>query len=228
MPLQKKKSSYTPSHLLKDHIVFFPLLLLTLILWVLYRALFVFPVWFDESFGKGIFFGLPVWFYIVITQSEAIKDTFSYYKMQSGLLLGLAVGGIFGFTTIIMSLLQTGATPQAVPLFMSSVFWQEFFLALLTAFWETLLFFSFVMVVIQQKYAKLSLTFQLIMVVVIFMAFHLPNIILRYEGVAILSQVFLLSLFALGQALLFASRRNFYALVISHAIWGMVLLVHGQ
>lgn len=228
MPSLKKKTIYTPSHLLKDHIIFFPLLLLTLVLWILYRALFVFPVWFDESFGKGLFFGLPVWFYIVITQSEAIKDTFSRYKLQSGLLLGLAVGGIFGFTTIIMSLLQTGATPQAVPLFSSPNFWQEFLLALLTAFWETLLFFSFVMVVIQQKYAKLPLTMQLTMVVVIFMLFHLPNIVLRFQGVAILSQVFLLSLFALGQALLFASRRNFYALVISHAIWGMVLLVHGQ
>ncbi len=228
MPSLKKKTTYTPTNLLKDHIIFFPLLLLTLVLWVLYRSLFVFPVWFDESFGKGLFFGLPVWFYVVITQSEAIKDTFAFYKMQSGLLLGLAVGGIFGFTTIIMSLLQTGATPEAVALFSAPHFWQEFFLALLTAFWETLLFFSFVMVVIQQKYAKLSLTMQLIMVVVIFMLFHLPNIVLRFEGAAIFYQVFLLSLFALGQSLLFASRRNFYALVISHAIWGMVLLVHGQ
>lgn len=228
MPSQKKQQNNTAAHLLKDHIVFVPLLVLTFVLWTLYRLLFNFPVWFDESFGKGIFFGLPVWLYIIITQSSSIKDTFSYYKLYSGLLLGLAVGGIFGFTTAIMSFLQSGAVPQEAALFTTGEFWTEFGLALLTGFWETLLFFSFVMVVIQEKYEKLTLSMQIAMVVIIFMAFHLPNIILRFEGNAIIAQVFLLTLFALGQALLFASRRNFYALVISHAIWGMVLLVHGQ
>lgn len=228
MPSLKKQPSTTSTELLQRHIVFFPLLALTFILWVLYRSLFVFPPWFDETFGKGLFFGLPVWLYIIITQSQSIKDTFSRDKLESGLLLGIAVGGIFGFITAIITLIQSGATPEAVPLFMSDTFWKEFLLALLTAFWETLLFYSFVMVVIQEKYKYLSFTTQVTLVVIIFMAFHLPNIILRFESVAILSQVFLLTMFALGQALLFASKRNFYALVVCHAIWGMVLLVHGQ
>lgn len=227
MPSQKKQTS-SSSKTLDGHIVFFPLLTLTFILWLLYRLLFVFPTWFDETLGKGIFFGLPVWLYLVISRSEAIYDSFARHKIQSGLLLGIAVGGIFGFTAAIMALLQSGETPQAADLFMSQRFWGEFFLALLTGFWETLLFYSFIMVVIQEKYARLSLLTQLTLVVVIFMTFHLPNIILRFSGEAILFQVFILSLFALGQALLFAARRNFYALVISHAIWGMVLLVHGQ
>ena len=127
------------------NVIFFPLLALILILWVLYRSLFNFPIWFDEMLGKAIFFGLPVWLYISVTESESITDTFSPKKLKSGLLLGVAVGGVFGFVFSILSVIQSGAVVEAVSLFDSNIFWYEFILALFTAFWETLLFFSFVL-----------------------------------------------------------------------------------
>jgi hypothetical protein len=207
-------------------VIFFPLVFLILILWYLYRGLFAFPVWFDETIGKAIFFGLPVWIYINVSGNKAITDTFSIEKLKNGLLLGLAVGGVFGFAFSLLSIFQVGGVVESAPLFDSEVFWYEFALALFTAFWETLLFFSFMLVVIREKLPSWSMVGHVMLTAGIFLIFHLPNTILRYDLTLVFPQLFILLLFAIGQGFLFYYRRNAYALVISHAIWGMVLLVH--
>ena len=108
----------------------------------------------------------------------------------------------------------------------SEKFWQEFILALFTAFWETLLFYSFIMTVIQEKYPKWSLLKQALLTAGIFLLFYIPNTFMRFDPMVAVGQLLLLFLFALGQAFLFHSKHNAYALVLSHAIWGMVLLTH--
>lgn len=210
----------------KATIVFFPLVILTLVMWFLYRGLFEFPVWFDETIGKALFFGLPVWLYLGVTDTTAILDTFSFRKLKTGLLLGIAVGGVFGFVFSLLSILQSGGVVQAVNLFDSSLFWYEFALSIFTAFWETLLFYSFIMTIIREKFADWSMLNHVLLTALIFLVFHMPNTLLRYETSLIIPQLFTLLLFAIGQGFLFYSRKNAYALVLSHAIWGMVLLVH--
>lgn len=207
-------------------VVFFPLVILTLILWFLYRGLFNFPVWFDETIGKALFFGLPVWLYLSVSSDKSVLKTFSPEKIKSGLLLGLAVGGVFGFVFSLLSILQSGGVVQAVNLFESSRFWYEFTLAIFTGFWETLLFFSFVMTLIREKFPKWSILKHIVVTAFIFLLFHIPNAFLRYDLSLVAPQLFTLLLFAIGQGFLFYSRKNAYALVLSHAIWGMVLLVH--
>lgn len=210
----------------KATIVFFPLVILTLILWFLYRALFSFPVWFDETIGKALFFGLPVWLYVSIGDGKSILNTFSPAKLKTGLLLGITVGGVFGFVFSLLSIIQSGGTVQAVDLFESNQFWYEFMLAVFTAFWETLLFYSFIMTILREKFQDWSVLKQVALTAFIFLIFHIPNTFLRYDMSLVAPQLFTLLLFALGQGFLFYSRKNAYALVLSHAIWGMVLLVH--
>lgn len=223
MPSKKRKSNRS---FVDKHIGFFPLLTLIFIMWVLYRSLFQFPVWFDETIGKAVFFGLPVWLYVVMTGSRSVGETFAPYKLKNGLLLGLAFGGIFGFVSAILALYQRGGVVQAAWVFSSPVFWREFFLAMMTAFWETLLFYSFVMTIVQEKFARWTTTEQVFVVGLIFLLFHAPNTLLRFDLSLVLPQLLLMLLFGIGQAYLFAARRNSYALILSHAIWGMVLLVH--
>lgn len=226
MPSTKNKSQRKTTKVLSRHVLFFPLLTMVLVLWFLYRSLFDFPVWFDETVGKALFFGLPVWVYVTVTGYEKIVESFASHKLKEGLLLGIAIGGIYGFVMSILSLVQSGASVEAVMLFESPLFWQEFSLALLTSFWETLLFFSFVMTIVLEKYKKWSMTKSVLFTAIIFLIFHIPNTLLRFSGVQVASQLFILALFAIGQALLFYDRRNAFALVLSQAIWGMVLLVH--
>lgn len=217
----------TPEKLLNEHVLFFPLLLVAVIAWYAYRWLFSFPVWFDETLGKAFFFGLPVWFYTVVSKRKDVLEPLRFSIFQQGLLLGVALGGLYGFITSTMSLLQSGGVVESAQLFQSTQFWYEFALALFTGFWETLFFYCFVAMVVFDKYKKVSLVWQMALIVIIFLIFHLPNAFLRFSPALVMSQVLLLFLFSLGQALVFYRWRNAYALMLSHAIWGLVLLFHG-
>ncbi len=223
---KKRKSNRGAKKRPVRHLAFFPIVFLVFIFWILYRNLFVFPVWFDETIGKAIFFALPVWAYVLITNSRMIPESFAFNKMKRGLMMGIAVGGIFGFVASLLGIIQHGGRVQPALLFTAGAFWWEFFLAILTSFWETLFFYSFVMLVINQKFVRWSLLKRVLLTSFIFTIFHLSNTILRFDGAAILYQIFLLSLFSIGQALLFESENNAYSLVISQAFWGMVLLLH--
>lgn len=216
----------TTDEQLYHHILFWPVIVSILLLWFGYRFFFHFPVWFDETIGKAVFFGLPFWFYVVVSKRKSLLEPISFSRFETGLFLGLAVGGIYGFTTAIVSLIQRGGMIESAALFSSTFFWYEFALALLTGFWESLFFFVFLAGVINQKINDKSLNLQILLTVGLFLVFHLPNIILRANQAAIPIQLGLLFLFALGQSLLFFRWRNLYALTLSHAIWGMVLLIH--
>lgn len=208
------------------HVVFVPILTLTFILWMLYRSLFAFPVWFDETIGKALFFGLPVWVYVTVTQFQDVVEAFAPYKLKNGLIMGVLMGGVFGFATSVLFLLDRGGAVMPVALYSSPLFWIEFFLSMCTAFWETLLFFALVQSVIMYQWKALPLWQQLVWVAGIFTLFHLANTLIRYPLELVLPQLSILFAFALGQALLFAKERNAYTLILSHSIWGMVLLTH--
>lgn len=186
-----------------------------------------FPVWFDEIVGKALFFGLPVWLYLTATQDREVWLTFSWEKFEPGFLLGVAFGGLYGFITSIMLVIFSGGSVQPVQLFTSPQFWNEFLLAMFTGFWETLLFFSLVQTMIEKFYPKWSLSKQVLVVTLIFLAFHLPNMVLRADALAVSWQIVLLGCFAAGQSLIFAQTKNSYALILSQAFWGMVLLTQG-
>lgn len=224
--MPSKRIKKTTQVAAKKHEAFLPLLLLTFLLWVFYRFIFRFPVWFDESIGKLVFFALPVLLYTSISGTTAIFDTFSFKKLKPGLLLGLAVGGVFGFVAAFLSAIIKGGDIVFLPHYFASGFWQEMFLAIMTGFWETLFFFSFVMVVVEEKFRNFSVLKQILLVAFIFLLFHLPNILARFTSTDIFLQIFLLFAFACGQALIFRNRRNAYLLVLVQAIWGMVLLVN--
>jgi hypothetical protein len=208
------------------HFAFIPVLIFVLIMWFVYRSLFNFPIIFDEVIGKAVFFGLPVWLYVLLSGSHEICDIFSPKKTKRGLYLGLAVGGVMGFLTVLISLLNKGVGIQPMHIFSASYFWWEFTLALITSFWETLFFFGFVMTSILALLRKKTLLFKVLLTALIFLVFHLPNILLRSTGIDIFYQAILLFLFAIGQGFLFATEKNGYALVLTQVFWGMVLLVH--
>ena len=211
-----------------NHALFWPVVILVLALWLAYRQLTAFPVWFDETIGKALFFGLPVWFYVINSGFRSVSNLFHPKKLWSGLLAGLAIGGIFGFAVVLIRLLQGGVVVDPAPIFLAENFNYEMLMGLFTSFWETLFFFGFIAGVIVEKYAKLSLVWQAVLVALIFTLFHIPNTLLRFHGSQdVMSMIFILSLFALGQFLVYYRRQNGYTLVLSQLIWGMALLVYG-
>lgn len=224
MPLKNPKKNI--KNKVKKHEAFLPLLFLTLLLWFFYRSIFHFPVWFDETIGKLVFFALPVLLYVSVSGSTEIFNSFALKKLKPGLLLGLAIGGIFGFAGAFLGALSRGGQVAILPHYFANWFWWEMFLAIMTGFWETLFFFSFVMIVVEEKFHHLSILKKISLVALIFLLFHLPNIFARFSSFEIFFQMLLLFTFACGQALIFHNRRNAYLLVLVQAIWGMVLLIH--
>jgi hypothetical protein len=206
--------------------IFVSVLVLSAVLWFLYRGLFNFPVIFDETLGKLIFFALPVWIYIHVTRDKKILKGLVPTKLPAGLLRGLAFGGLFGFVAVVLAAFKHEGPVIEVPVFLADRFWYEWFLAILTAFWESLFFFGFVQTVLKNEFKELKVKQRLLLVSLIFLLFHLPNIVLRFSGVSISLQVLLLYLFALGQAIIFNQDENLYTLIMTHTIWGMVLLIH--
>ena len=209
------------------HHQFLPLLSVTFIIWLLYRILFVFPVWFDESIGKFIFFGLPVWLYVIVAQTRVIFNSMSAKKLIPGLYLGLAFGGLYGFIGTVAFVADHQQFSNAL-LFLTPEFWWEFLLALLTGFWESLFFFGWVLAIAEKRFPSWDMTKMLAFTALVFILFHIPNTILRFPVSLIIPQIILLGFFSVGQALLFIRYRNIYTLAISHAIWGMVLLIYGS
>jgi hypothetical protein len=226
MPSKKRKMTKRKQSKKQQHQLFWPLLILVLIIWVIYRTLFSFSVFFDELVGKAIFFAFPVLIYLAITGFSLTMESLAFKKLKKGLLLGLAIGGLLGFVVIITKILLQEGQIQPIAYYLADNFWWEMFLAILTGFFETLFFFSFVMLVIEDRYKNWSLLKKIIIVALIFLIFHLPNLLLRFNWEVVYLNSILLFIFAIGQALLFYAQRNAYTLLMTQAIWGMVLLIH--
>lgn len=209
------------------HQSFVALLFITFFAWVSYRLLFQFPVWFDETIGKLVFFGLPVWLYIILSQSRITLNTLSWKKFYPGVFLGVAMGGVYGFVGTIATL--TGEVQlKTASLFLSGGFWWQFFLAIMTGFWESLFFFGWVYLIAEKRFVHWEKLKVIFFTTFVFILFHIPNMLLRTPLYTFPSQLFLIAFFALGQSFIFNYYRNVYALAVSHAIWGMVLLVYAN
>lgn len=223
MPLKVNSSSTVRSN---PQIVFVSLVLLSLILWIFYRLIFDFPVIFDETIGKAVFFGLPILIYVNVNRDKNVAKTIGLNKIFPGLLRGLAFGGLFGFFAIIVALIRSGHDLVAAPLFVADQFWWESLLALLTAFWESLFFFGFMQTILGTVFKKIKPIEQIFIISILFLLFHLPNIALRFAGFDASFLILLIYLFGLGQAIIFSKEKNVYTLIMTQAIWGLALMIH--
>lgn len=206
--------------------LFWVVVVITLVLWLLYRSLFNFPVAFDETIGKALFLGLPIWMYVSIAGDSSLADTPNFSLTKSGLVKGILFGGVFSFAAVIMSLAVFKDTVWAVDLFSSSKFWGEFILAIMTAFWESVFFFGFIQLILKKKFPELDLVKRVVVAAGIFLLFHIPNSVMRFQGIQVAQQIWLMALFGLGQALLFEEEGSIYTLILTHTFWGMTLLIH--
>ncbi len=192
---------------------------------VLYRLSIHAPVWFDEIFAKALIFGAPLWFYARVSKQPHSFFGLECKRFWVGAFNGLALGGLFGFVATLASSYRK-ATVFIPGLFQSNAFWWEFSLAFATAWWESLFFYGFILPILTKK-VKNEMN-ALGYTTVLFLLFHFPNLILKVGLAASLQPMLLLAVFAFGQGILFLRTRSIATVVISHAFWGMALLVYGR
>lgn len=205
--------------------LFLALVSISFILLVWYRALSHFPVWFDEGIVKAVLFGLPLLMYAIFTKQSITKFGLEPKRFWLGAYLGLALGGTCGFIAMFMSALKNQGHMLIPYLFFSPQFWWVFFLAFLTAWWESLFFYGFVLSVLERMY-KGNEWKATGLSTIIFVLFHAPILLLRDGVSASVLPLVLLGLFAFGQSVIFLRYKSLISMVVSHAFWGMTLLVY--
>jgi hypothetical protein len=188
--------------------------------------MFHFPEWFDEIFVKAVVFGGPAFLYARHRMGGQERLGLGSKNFWCGMYLGLLVGGVYGFIGASRTLVQ-GVHIEPIMLFSSSAFWWQFFLAIMTSWWESLFFFGYIMNAVQEEY-RLPEYASVVAAAVVFVAFHAPLrlVLMGWNGVTA-AQLAILGLFAVGQAILFLRSRSIFAITLSQALWGMVLLVYG-
>ena len=196
-------------------------------IWLLYRTFFTMPEWFDEVIAKAAVFGLPALLYARSIKNGSEKLGLSSKRFWSGMYMGLFVGGVYGFVGVLRAL-TSGVHVEPALLFTSSGFWYQFFLATMTAWWESLFFFGFLMNAVQEEY-RLPEAVAVVAATILFIVFHAPlRIMLEGASTLAASQLALLGIFAAGQAILFLRTKSIFSVTLSHALWGMVLVIYGS
>lgn len=214
------------AHLFKDpQYLFWMLILLSFFSLVLYRFTVSAPIWFDEIVFKALIFGAPVWIYALMTKKKPAFFGLEASTFWVGAFNGLAIGGILSFIAMITYGLrkQTMLIPG---LFSSSLFWNEFGLAFATALWESIFFYGLILPVVRLK-TKDDLN-ALAFVSVVFLLFHVPNLVLKVGWMGSFQPLLLLTAFAFGQGIIFLRTKSVATVIVSHAFWGMALLVYGR
>lgn len=214
------------THLLKDpNYVFWMSVLVSFFSLVVYRFTVSSPIWFDEIILKAVLFGFPVWMYAIVSKKSPSFFGLESRRFWPGAINGLAIGGILSFIAIVTysfrksSLLMPG-------LFESVGFWKEFGLAFATAWWESLFFYGLILPVLKEKFSDeiQALSFSTL----VFLLFHAPNLIVKVGVGNAMQPLLLLTLFAFGQGIIFLRTKSISTVVVSHAFWGMALLVYGR
>lgn len=223
--MRSQKNSHQQRTLKPNLGLFILLVLVSFFCLSLYRSFGDFPVWFDELVAKAFIFGLPLLVYIRLTRESVAAFGLGKGKFWSGAYAGLALGGVFGFTAMLASALKHEGRVFIPYLFLSNAFWWTFFLALVTAWWESLFFYGFVMSLLA-KILKRSEWMLSLLVSAVFVAFHLPVLIVSQGLSASLLPLFILAFFAFGQGIIYLRFKSLIAVVVSHAFWGMALLVY--
>lgn len=142
-----------------------------------------------------------------------------------GMFSGLMIGGLYEFIGVFSYMLR-GTTFMRAYIFESPLFLSAFFLALMTAWWESLFFFGYVLNKTKDMFKKAEIP-AVLFTSLVFVAFHAPIRVLMTGFTPQLgSELFVLLLFAIGQSILFLRTKSIFSVVLSHALWGMVLLIY--
>lgn len=198
-----------------------------LIVWMAYRSFTQFPVVFDEGIAKAIVFGVPVFWLAAQSPFMACEMGLDPRRMLPGLYLGVAIGGLYGFTAALTQVLA-GRLVTSASLYLTGEFWWLAFLAFLTAWWESLFFFGLPVQFLRSTAAWISDSMMGFFVVVLFLLFHAPlRILVTGPNPGFIVQMSILTLFAMGQFLIYTRTKNMYVIVLSHLFWGLTIEIYG-
>lgn len=209
-------------------VITFPKVLLLyaglLIVWATFRAFFHYSVWVEEIIIKGIIFSLPLLILPLPSKSplQALGiTTTNFFKSVS---LGIGAGIALGLAGVGLSFLRgEHLFPTLFPGLTSEQVGAFIILALITAFWEQLLFSGYFLA--QLKPILTEEIPLVIMVSLMFALIHLPSLVFvqQLSNASIAGNLLILSALGAGCAILRLRTGNLIAPIMAHTLWGITL-----
>lgn len=203
---------------------FIAFLLVTLI-WTIYRYTLKLPVWVEETFIKGLVFSIPL--ILIPLKTSHILPALGITRQNffKSVYLGITVGIILGFSGQIGNLIRHGYFNFNSYGLTSATIGNFIILAIITAFWEQLLFTGYFLA--RLKNTINNETYRVLIVGMGFTLIHLPALIfIQHLGLsAILFSSFLLLSLGVSCAILRLRLNNLIAPIMIHAFWGITIFL---
>jgi membrane protease YdiL (CAAX protease family) len=195
-----------------------------LVVWGFFRLLSPLPIWIEEVFVKAVVFGLPVFLVVLNKEKKDLTSLgISTKNFFESVYLGLSLGAFFWFFGQLSNFIRhKGVLTLREIQPTSPEFGGFLLLALITAWWEELLFMGYILnrllkvISAEWKVALITST--------MFSLVYIPNMIVK--GVSIwqmLLQIILLFSLGLGNSILMLRTKNLIAPILSHALWGAMI-----
>ena len=197
-----------------------------LIVWTLYRAFTHNSIWVEELFIKGIIFLLP-FVVLPLYSSQPFKDlgltTTNFFK---SVCVGVGVGLLLGLAGVLINYIRyQDLAPSFFRGLSAGQIGAYLILAIITAFWEQLLFSGYFLH--QLKWTITKEVTLVGLVGIMFSLIHLPAFVFIQHQSPPEMIVNLLLLVALGAgcAILQLRTKNLIAPIMAHVLWGVTLFI---
>lgn len=199
---------------------------LIFLVWGVYRLTLPLPVAIEEVFVKGLVFGVPVFYVILVKEKQSLE---SLGMTTKGLVKALYFGVGFGVSLALMAnlmVLVRGGVFDLIPRVGGKEFGDLMILGLVTAFWEQLVFAGYMLPrVVKDLNSELV---GLGLVALMFSLIHLPvQLAASVAFQDVLVRLFLLFTLGFGSGLLYLRFKNLAAPIFAHLAWGGVIFLFG-
>jgi membrane protease YdiL (CAAX protease family) len=195
-----------------------------LIVWGGYRWLSPLPVWIEEIFLKGLVFGLPVFWMVFGREKQGFASLgMTTKRLFEAVYLGLSLGAFFWvFGQVVNWFRYQGGVTLGEIWPTSAEFGALLLLAMVTAWWEELLFMGYLLPRLVKLMAAEGRAVWL--TAGLFTLINVPAIWGRGAGLAQAGlQVGLLCTLGLGNGVLMLRTKNLAAPILTHALWGVTM-----
>lgn len=195
-----------------------------LLAWGIYRLLSPLPVWVEETFVKGIVFGLPVFWLVFQREKVGFSSLgIGMKNFYSSVVLGISLGVLFWVVGQASNWLRYRELLSFAEIQPTSMEFGSFLLlAFFTAWWEELVFAGYIL---QRLVAvvKNELT-AVVVTALMFGGLYIPALLVKGTPFGQMAlQLLLLIALSFGNSILMLRTKNLIAPIMAHALWGVTV-----
>jgi len=195
------------------------------LVWGLYRSLSPLPLWVEEVVLKGLVLGGMVWWMGVVKEGMRWRDLgVTSEKLFASVYLGLGLGLVLGLVGQLGNWLRHGGLMLIDHGVSSEMVGGFLLLALVTAFWEGLFFYGYMLTQVRRVLAEVP---AVVVVGGAYTLLHVPALVIvaQLAWSEVIKALILLLVLGMANAILMLRMRNLAAPMLAQAVWGVTVFL---